>query len=145
MSDLKRQDWIFRLANYVVMIGWALIVAMLFGHDVSQYILYGVAPLLVVAYLYYLSVSTRAERTQSEYGRPSFFSMRGVLSLLAEPNAVLATWMHILIFDMLIGYFITTSAMDQGISPWLVLPCLLMTLMFGPMGFMIYLIISLFH
>jgi hypothetical protein len=75
-----------------------------------------------------------------------FFSIRGggfnsipeVRQLFTDDGVLLAGWLHYLAFDLLIGFFIIKSAQEKAISHWLVIPCLVLTFMFGPCGFLLF-------
>ena len=56
----------------------------------------------------------------------------------AKPYAALAGWVHFLAFDLFVGAWITRTARAEGISHWLVLPCLVLTFLFGPAGFLAF-------
>ena len=51
---------------------------------------------------------------------------------------LLAGWIHYLCFDLFIGSWEVRDAKAQGISHWLVIPCLFLTFMFGPVGLLLY-------
>lgn len=84
---------------------------------------------------------------------PSFFEMEEggfgnleeVMILFTNEKAVLAGWIHYLVFDLLIGRWIATDASSKGISKFLVAPCLACTLMLGPVGFLLYTILKYFY
>lgn len=71
-----------------------------------------------------------------------FGSIQEVRILFSNDNLLLAGWVHYLAFDLLIGFSIIKSAQDKAISHWLVIPCLLLTFMFGPCGYLLYQIIQ---
>jgi len=47
-------------------------------------------------------------------------------------------WIHYLAFDLLVGRWETQDAAARGIPAWLVVPCLALTFMFGPAGWLLY-------
>ncbi|WP_316847317.1 ABA4-like family protein [Pedobacter psychrodurus] len=67
-----------------------------------------------------------------------FGSIQEVRILFSNDNLLLAGWAHYLAFDLLIGFSIIKSAQDKSVSHWLVIPCLLLTFMFGPCGYLLY-------
>lgn len=67
-----------------------------------------------------------------------FNSIQEVRRLFANDGVLLAGWVHYLAFDLLIGFSIIKSAQEKAVSHWLVIPCLLLTFMFGPVGFLLY-------
>jgi hypothetical protein len=54
-----------------------------------------------------------------------------------------AGWVHYLAFDLMTGLFIKRNALKHGISHWLLIPCLFLTFMFGPIGLLLYFLIRL--
>jgi hypothetical protein len=67
-----------------------------------------------------------------------FASLAQVKALFTNDRAVLAGWIHYLAFDLFIGCWEVLDARDRGISHWLVVPCLLLTFMLGPVGLLLY-------
>lgn len=70
-----------------------------------------------------------------------FGSIQQVRVLFSNDNLLLAGWVHYLAFDLLIGFSIARSAQTRPVSHWLVIPCLVLTFMFGPCGYLLYQII----
>ena len=68
-----------------------------------------------------------------------FGSLADVMALFRSPQIVLAGWVHYLAFDMLIGAWVVRTARREGIAHLLVLPCLALTFLFGPTGFITFL------
>ena len=67
-----------------------------------------------------------------------------VLALLAgaaafaNPWLLLAGWIHYLAFDLLTGVWEVRDAARRGVPHWLVVPCLALTFMLGPAGWLLY-------
>jgi uncharacterized membrane protein YhdT len=51
-----------------------------------------------------------------------------------------AGWLHYLAFALLIGTWEAHDGVERGVPRWLLVPCLFLTLMFGPMGWVVYMI-----
>lgn len=66
-------------------------------------------------------------------------SLAGVSALFSVPRVLTAAWIHYLIFDLFVGAWQTRDAARRGVSHWLVVPCLALTLMLGPLGLLAYL------
>jgi hypothetical protein len=75
-------------------------------------------------------------------GQGGFDSLSNVMLLLSDPWMALAGWVHFLAFDLFIGGWITRQARREGIPHLLVLPCLLLTFLFGPVGLVLFLSIG---
>ncbi len=67
-----------------------------------------------------------------------FGSLAQVAQLFDNPWILLAGWVHYLAFDLLVGAWEVRDSLRLGIAPWLVVPCLLLTLVLGPIGFLSY-------
>jgi hypothetical protein len=74
-------------------------------------------------------------------GMMDFGSLKSVMQLFTEENAVLAGWVHYLAFDLLIGMWIVNQNKELNIHPIIIAPCLFGTFMFGPVGFLVFMII----
>jgi hypothetical protein len=74
----------------------------------------------------------------------NFSTLAGVSALFANPWLLLAGWLHYLAFDLLIGTWEARDSVARGVPRWLLIPCLFLTLMFGPMGWLLYMAIRTF-
>lgn len=72
-----------------------------------------------------------------------FGSLDGVMRFFDAPWAALAGWVHYLVFDLFVGAWEVRDARRLGIPHAAVLPCLLFTLMLGPIGLGLYLALRL--
>ncbi len=72
-----------------------------------------------------------------------FNSLAQVALLFSVRRALLAGWLHYLAFDLFTGAWEARDAVRLGISHWLVMPCLLLTFLFGPVGLACYLLLRL--
>ena len=71
-------------------------------------------------------------------GAGSFTSLAGVRRLFQTDLWLLAGWVHYLAFDLFVGSWQVRDAQRLGISHGLVVPCLLLTFLFGPAGLLLY-------
>ena len=60
------------------------------------------------------------------------------MALFTMPEIALAGWIHYLAFDLLVGAWEVRTARREGIAFLLVLPCLALTFLFGPAGFLAF-------
>jgi hypothetical protein len=70
-----------------------------------------------------------------------FSTLANVGVLFTNPWLLLAGWVHYLAFDLLIGSWELKDSRERGIPHLLVVPCLLLTFMFGPAGWLLYSIV----
>lgn len=96
-------------------------------------------PPLIHAAMYMFSIATLM-LTADEQG--DLFTFEGVVAAFKDPNVVFIGWVHYLVFDLLVGRAISMDAITRGCSGFLylicVVPCLFLTLMAGPVGFLLY-------
>lgn len=71
-----------------------------------------------------------------------FDTLAGVRLLLSTPAALLAGWVHYLAFDLFVGTWEVADAPAANVPHWLLLPCLALTFVAGPVGLLLYLIIK---
>jgi hypothetical protein len=69
-----------------------------------------------------------------------FGSLDQVYAVFQSVPFVLIGWIHYLVFDLFVGSWEVRDARAIGISHLLVVPCLIATLMAGPVGLMLYLL-----
>ena len=70
--------------------------------------------------------------------RGGFSSLAAVAELFADPWLLLAGWVHYLAFDLFLGAWEVRDAARSGVPHWLVVPCLMLTFLVGPVGFLTY-------
>ena len=128
---------IFSLASMTAMAGWLVLLASPFIPVWSDRISGIALPLLLsVGY----SGLILAFWSGSEGG---FGSLAEVMQLFTQPELVLAGWIHFLAFDLFIGAWECRTARREGIPFWLVIPCLGLTFMFGPVGLLLFMALRL--
>ena len=67
--------------------------------------------------------------------------MEEVSQLFNNDALLLAGWVHYLAFDLWVGSWEAGDAVKNGIHRLIMVPCLLLTFMFGPIGLLLYIII----
>lgn len=76
------------------------------------------------------------ERTGGGFG-----SIAAVRLLFTSDAALAAGWLHYLAFDLFAGSWIAREGLASGVSPLLILPCLLLTFMAGPIGLLVFVVL----
>ena len=126
---------IFGICNLIAMTGWLLLSVAPRWRWTHLMVSAGLIPLLLGLIYFYLIVRYFGT---AEGG---FGSLSDVMKLFSDPNAVLAGWIHYLAFDLFVGSWELRDGQYHQISHWLLLPCLFLTFMFGPVGLVCYFII----
>ena len=133
-----KAEQIFPIANLIAMLGWILIAVAPRFVVTRKVVLSGIIPLLLsVAYLVLIVLF---------FGKADggFGSLPAVMKLFTNDWAVLAGWIHYLAFDLFVGSWEVKDAQARGIPHWFVIPCLVLTFLFGPIGFLLYSILRFF-
>ena len=122
---------IFPIVNYVAMAGWILL-AVLPGR---RWVVDGVASRAIPAVLAAIYIAIAVTQFPGSSG--GFSSLPGVAELFSNPWLLLAGWIHYLAFDLFVGSWEVRDARERGIPHLFVLPCLLLTFLFGPSGWLV--------
>ena len=126
-------DGLFQLVNMITIIAWLLLIIIpnmkvtriLVGSGIVFLLLSGIYAILILSFFSLDSMQ-------------DFSTLDGVMGLFTDPMGVVAGWTHYLAFDLFVGMWITADGMKNGVNRWLLLPCQLLTFMFGPIGFLTY-------
>ena len=126
--DLER---IFSVASVIAAVGWLFLVVVpkrpLTLHFAGVFF----PLLLALMYLYFIAMHIRG----AEGG---FGSLADVAMLFQRRELLLAGWIHYLCFDLFIGSWEVRDSQRNGIPHLVVIPCLIMTFMLGPIGLLFY-------
>lgn len=127
-------ELVFTITATMSLIGWATLLI----YPLAPYIIDRVTGILlpILLGLAYASMA------------PVFFSgldggydsLASVMLLFKSPEAVMAGWIHYLAFDLFIGAWQAREARLNGISHYLILPALFLTLILGPIGLIVFMI-----
>ena len=124
-------ETLFSVAGSIAAVGW-LTLAVVPRQPFTQIIAAVIAPLLLAAvYLYLIAMNLSG----AEGG---FGSLADVATLFQKRELLLAGWIHYLCFDLFIGSWEIRDSQQQGIPHLVMIPCLLMTFMLGPIGLLFY-------
>ena len=133
-----KAEQIFSITNLIALLSWLVLLVAPRFVVTRRVILSGAIPLLLsVAYLILIVLF---------FGKADggFDSLANVMKLFTNEWAVLAGWIHYLAFDLFVGAWEVKDAGERGISHWFVIPCLVLTFLFGPAGFLLYSILRAF-
>jgi hypothetical protein len=89
---------------------------------------------LAVVYLAMLATHWR--------GQGGFGSIAEVRALFDVPGALVAGWVHYLAFDLFVGSWIAERASALQLPHALLVPVLLLTFMFGPLGLLAFAVLK---
>jgi hypothetical protein len=129
-------DHIYSILNIGVLPAW-LLLALLPHHRFTQLAIHAIWIPLLLGPLYTWALF---------FGPPppegvGFADLQSLMKMFQSPWAVIAGWVHYLVFDLFIGAWIVRDAKRRQINHWLTLPFLFATMMAGPLGLMLYLLL----
>ncbi|MEH6403629.1 MAG: ABA4-like family protein [Sneathiella sp.] len=129
----------FSVAGLLAMAGWLMLLASPFSPRWSDRIAGFAIPLFLSLGYVILIVFFPSD------GDGGFGSLAEVTVLFSHQNAVLAGWVHYLAFDLVVGAWICRTARHEDVGFWMVIPCLPLTFLFGPAGFLAFFFVRLFR
>ena len=123
---------LFSIVNPIALLSWLLLVVLPGRRWVTEIVAGLIVPALLATVYTALIVTNFA-------GSPGgFSSLPDVALLFGNPWLLLAGWTHYLAFDLLVGSWETRDARERGVPHLVVVPCLVLTFLFGPAGWLAY-------
>ena len=123
---------VFSIANSVALVSWIMLAILPRRPWVTKAVTTKLVPGLFAILYTAIAVSLF-------WRSPGGFStLSNVGVLFSNPWLLLAGWVHYLAFDLLTGTWEVEDARERGIPHLLVIPCLFLTFMFGPAGWLLY-------
>jgi hypothetical protein len=122
----------YSISNWLAICGWLSLIFGWRARWVPQLVTGAVMPLLL-ALLYGILLAGHWGE-----GQGSFNTLAGVRTLFSNDWLLLAGWVHYLAFDLFIGSWQVRDARRHGIPHLAVIPGLILTLFFGPVGLLLY-------
>lgn len=125
----------------VAMISWLLMIVLPKWNVTNLIVKWAVFPvalsvLYIVGLAYY--IANHGISFMNDFG-----SYEGVTQLLTVPEVAIIAWLHILAFDQLVGRVIYLENMERrGVHLIVQSLCLFLTLMAGPLGYLLYTILK---
>jgi hypothetical protein len=137
-------DQVFSVTNIWALVGWLVLAFAPRRPLTNSFIMYGVVAMLcltyVLAFATMLSGSVDPQATGPE-SDASLMTLDGVMALFASRAGTVIGWTHYLAFDLFTGLWIAADADKKGVHRGWQIPILFMTLMAGPVGLLIWLIV----
>lgn len=138
-------EQIFSIVSTAALPGWLALAIAPLRRDLAVLVARVIVGGLAVAYVLTLG-SVMAGLTPQEAahtgtqsgGMPDYSSLAGVMTLLGAPWGATVGWTHFLAFDLFIGAWQVETAGRRNIPHWMVLPCLVLTFLFGPAGLLLF-------
>lgn len=131
-------DTLFLIYNYGVFPFWLLLIFAPRAVITERLVHSGLVPVLYGASYTVLLVSGLMGDAVDGAG---FDSLQGLIAALGTPQAMLTGWIHYLVFDLFVGAWIARDSAREGVPHLAIVPILIFTLMAGPLGLLVYMIV----
>ena len=131
----------FTLGGYLAMLGWLGLIVSLFAAPVRPTV--QAATRLAIPALLAVAYGLLIRTGFAEVPEGGFGSIAEVRALFASDSALAAGWLHYLAFDLFVGSWIVGDGLKNRIPALLILPCLPLTFLFGPLGLLLFVLLRL--
>ncbi|MFL6414977.1 MAG: ABA4-like family protein [Bryobacteraceae bacterium] len=125
-------EMLFGICNQFALLGWLVLIVAGRKRWASSLVT-GVWVPLVLGLVYAVLIPLHWGESEG-----SLRTLAGVAGLFAHRWLLLAGWIHYLAFDLFVGSWEVRDARRNRISHWAVIPCLVLTFLFGPVGLLSY-------
>ena len=130
-------ETLFYAVHLLIFPAWALLAIAPRWHLTQTLVHSALIPVIMGSiYVWLLSRGIMGESSPNA----GFNSLPAVMALFAHPVGALNSWIHFLIFDLFVGAWITRDAGRLGFTRLATLPFLFFSLMFGPLGLLLWLV-----
>jgi hypothetical protein len=128
-------ELLFLIANGVALVGW---LPLFLGMRTSSAVGFArvVAALLAASYLILFLFSADEARVLARD-----YSLRGIGAFFSHPWLQLLGWVHYLALDLFVGSWEAEEARRAELPHLLVLACLILTFMLGPLGLLAFMLL----
>lgn len=133
-------DQVFEYANMAILPFW-LLLAVAPRWSGTNILVHSVAMPVMLGLTYLWFFANGAFFGPNVPKEAAFGTLEGVMAFFTVKEAVVAGWVHYLVFDLFVGAWIVRDSGRLGINHLLVIPCLALTLLLGPIGLMLYVLL----
>jgi hypothetical protein len=127
---------LFGVMNAVVLPAWLMLIFLPRFKWTRIVAAYAVPSGLAIVYLALLTMNPWPAGS-------GFATLEQVTRLFSSPWLLLAGWIHYLAFDLFVGAWEVRDATRLRIPHLLVVPCLILTFLIGPVGLALYFIVRI--
>ncbi len=127
---------VFDISNNVSLLGWFLLIFFP-RKKITKILVIDNTLILVNSVVYLVSILIYFKLSDLL----KFDSLENVVALFTSKELVFSGWIHFLAFDLFVGKTLLIDSWERNISHYLMVPVLLLTYIFGPIGLITYSII----
>jgi hypothetical protein len=107
----------------------------------TQRVMYGRLAVMPLLAAYAVLAVPHVTTFLSLFVRPGPLRLDDLAQFFGRPEIALVAWIHILAFDLFVGRWIYRDARERGISAGLMSPVLTLTMVLGPLGLLVFLLL----
>ncbi len=126
-------DEMYQYANLAALLPWLMMIVLPKWKWTKTLISNYIFP-AIIALFYLIGMVTWFGMAEADFN-----TLEGITRLFSIKEFALIGWLHYLAFDLFVGSWEYQDASKQGLPHWVLIPCLILTLMAGPVGLLIYL------
>ncbi len=134
MSDAA----LFQIASTVPLLGWLALLLAPLNRPLAIAAARVVATVLAVSYL--VMLVWRIASAPGALDPASFSTLDGLAHAFSNPGVMLVGWVHYLAFDLWTGAWEAEEGHRRGVPHALLVPCLALTFLVGPVGLVVFLL-----
>ena len=123
---------LFSVCSTFAVVGWLLLLVAPRWRWTERLVVSGAWSLLL-SVVYFVLIAVHFPGSKGGFG-----SIAEVRQLFSIDALLLAGWVHYLAFDLLVGALEVRQAKTHGIPHLLVIPALVLTFLFGPIGLLLF-------
>jgi hypothetical protein len=128
---------LFGFANSYAFLGWLLLLIAPNWKYTQTIVKYGI--LVILGLIYTVLVIKGIQNLNVS----DFSTLLNVKQLFSQDEAVLTGWIHYLCFDLFVGAYIVRKSIELNVSRIIYSLFLPFTFIFGPIGFVLFTIVSI--
>jgi hypothetical protein len=133
-------DTLFQFVTLLPLPFWLLMIAVPRWRG-TQRVMRGRLAVMPLLATYAVLAVPQLPMVLSLFVHPGPLRLDDLASLLGHPEVALVAWVHVLAFDLFVGRWIFRDGQERGVAAWAVSTVLVVTLMLGPLGLLLYLLL----
>ena len=129
-------DLVFNMVAGLLIAAWLLLI-FLPRHRITAVLVQSLLLPCLFACVYFWALFVGEPHNDGSGSR----SLEAISTLFESRKALLAAWIQLSSFALFIGAWQVRDACRLGVSQWMVMPCLIVTAIAGPIGLAMYLLL----
>jgi hypothetical protein len=131
---------LFLLVNLLPLPFWFLMIALPHWRG-TQRVMRGRVVLMPLLAAYAVLLVLQRNDLAALLTTPEPPTLTRLAEVLGRQEWALLAWIHFLAFDLFVGRWEYRDSRERQITAWVMSPVLLLTLLFGPLGLLVYLLV----